>query len=841
MGKALVFGRVNRLSMTLSRITIVVLLLLMINMVAGFGGTLSANVRAQLPPLIYVYSDRYGSSNVTDTSLLSNSQVTFEVKITGAPSFNGYEFFLYYDPAVLQPLSIDARTGTLFNNPFKVQEDLGRTPGTLREVVVNLGSASSGGDGVLCHLNFLVLTAGVSPLVLAAGIGRPSDAAQSWTRINLGIQPYDVETADGYFKNVSEKSGPFTSFTFSPSNATAGQLVSFNATSSYDSDNFTITSNGIARYVWDFGDGGGYTTSSPITTHLFATGTGVPFVGNFSVRVTVTDSDDSFIGIKTELLTISPNPAHDVPPIASFTFTPTDPVVGQTVQFNGFPSFDPDGTIVGNVWNFGDGSSGVTGGQVSHSFSTVGSFPVTLTVRDNAGLVGNMTQVLTVRSATDLPPIARFTFSPPSPTVGTSVFFDGSLSYDPDGFVQSWAWNFGDGSSLTFGGAFVSHNFGAPGNYSVSLTVSDNFGLANSTSLNVPVRPRMEHDVGILFVNVQKPVIVSGESVGVYAGLVNNGLSSEVVEVTVYYDSHVATSRTGISLPVSNSTCCGGPFLVFLTWDTKGVPAGNYTVSASVFLTSDQNLADNNVTDGPVTILPPPTLTLSPDSGGLGTQVVAHGSNFPTPQYGPSELFITFDDQFMGFAFPKDGAFNFTFNVPHADPARPHQVKALDVSSGLTEAADFHVLPGPQSLGTLGAVVDVGPVYFPGDSAVVYVLTSLNGSPVSSGVQLQIQLIRPDGSGVALSAVSVSTGLYKATYTVPRTGSTGTYAIVATISQNGQKAVALGSFEVKPPWIMSQSGRTTTTGLALVATVSLVAFASWKGYRGRRKEGPVPF
>ena len=69
-------------------------------------------------------------------------------------------------------------------------------------------------------------------------------------------------------------------------------------------------------------------------------------------------------------------------PIASFTYSPVNPVFNETVTFNASSSLDPDGTITKYKWDFGDIRS-ATGKIVNHSYSLPGYYPVTLTVTDN--------------------------------------------------------------------------------------------------------------------------------------------------------------------------------------------------------------------------------------------------------------------------------------------------------------------------------------------------------------------------------------------------------------------------------------------------------------------------
>jgi hypothetical protein len=86
-----------------------------------------------------------------------------------------------------------------------------------------------------------------------------------------------------------------------------------------------------------------------------------------------------------------------------------------------------------------------------------------------------------------VPPVASFDFTPASPVVGALVAFDGSASSDPDGSIASWAWSFGDGATGT--GATTSHAYGATGDYTAQLTVTDNSGGSASTTRQVPVGP----------------------------------------------------------------------------------------------------------------------------------------------------------------------------------------------------------------------------------------------------------------------------------------------------------------------------------------------------------------
>ena len=83
------------------------------------------------------------------------------------------------------------------------------------------------------------------------------------------------------------------------------------------------------------------------------------------------------------------------------------------------------------------------------------------------------------------PPIASFTYSPESPLVGAEITFDASYSTDSDGEIVSYGWDFGDESSGT--GEAVVHSYSSVGDYTVTLTVTDDEGATNSVSKTVNV------------------------------------------------------------------------------------------------------------------------------------------------------------------------------------------------------------------------------------------------------------------------------------------------------------------------------------------------------------------
>lgn len=78
------------------------------------------------------------------------------------------------------------------------------------------------------------------------------------------------------------------------------------------------------------------------------------------------------------------------------------------------------------------------------------------------------------------PPYACYTANPTSGIAPLTASFDGSCSSDPDGYVASYSWSFGDGAGGS--GVNPSHYYATPGFYTVTLTVADNQGNTQQTS-----------------------------------------------------------------------------------------------------------------------------------------------------------------------------------------------------------------------------------------------------------------------------------------------------------------------------------------------------------------------
>lgn len=86
---------------------------------------------------------------------------------------------------------------------------------------------------------------------------------------------------------------------------------------------------------------------------------------------------------------------------------------------------------------------------------------------------------------TNDPPMANASADPASATPGESITFDGSGSTDPDSTIQSYEWEFGDGATAT--GQSVTHSYDSTGEWTVTLTVTDDEGATGTDTVTVEV------------------------------------------------------------------------------------------------------------------------------------------------------------------------------------------------------------------------------------------------------------------------------------------------------------------------------------------------------------------
>jgi hypothetical protein len=250
-----------------------------------------------------------------------------------------------------------------------------------------------------------------------------------------------------------------------PGGAYAGvrnQPIWFDGTGSFDPDGDPLS------YSWDFGDGA--TGTGPTPSHAYAS------LGVFTVSLVVSDGALSSPPAATQV-TISNQPpvAHAGGP---YSGTRTQPVV-----FSGAGSTDPDGDPLTYAWSFGDGAVG-SGVAPSHTYTSLGSFTVSLVVNDGTASSAPATSTVTI---TNLLPAAVLT-SPPAGSVfhAPAAVPLAADAADPDGsvaLVEFFAGSVKVGEDAIPPYAVLWSGV-APGAYVLTARVTDDSG---GTAVSAPV------------------------------------------------------------------------------------------------------------------------------------------------------------------------------------------------------------------------------------------------------------------------------------------------------------------------------------------------------------------
>jgi len=184
-------------------------------------------------------------------------------------------------------------------------------------------------------------------------------------------------------------------------------------------------------------------------------------------------------------------------------------------------------------------------------------------------------------------PVAIFTWNPLEPIINQPATFDASKSYDTNGTIIKYTWNFGDGTPIVEEtDPLITHTFTTPGNYTVTLTVTDDDLLTNSTSHIVKVlQYKLEIDV-----YTQHPDPYSGRGLNqpsdayapqslviLYAEVAYNYEPLENKEV-----AFTVTDPNGVEIIYRTSNTSSGGIASIDFRLASNAPFGAYTVMAMV-------------------------------------------------------------------------------------------------------------------------------------------------------------------------------------------------------------------------------------------------------------------
>ena len=283
-------------------------------------------------------------------------------------------------------------------------------------------------------------------------------------------------STDEVIITVNENQAPIANAgddqTVNDSDGSEGEAVTLDGSASDDSD------GDIVSYEWK--EGTILLCDSFLPTCYYDFSVGIHTV-SLVVRdnAGVTDSDEVII-------TVDPNQAPIVEVSPDQTVNDVDGNDYEIVTLYS-DAYDPDGTVLSYEWSE-NGAFLSSEPYFSYDY-LVGTHTIILTVADDGGATATGTVLVTVIA--NQAPIAEAGDDQTS-VEGATVNFDGSGSYDPDGSIASYDWDFGDGTTGT--GVSPSHDYSTADTYTTTLTVTDNGGATSTDTLvvNVDAEPVLE-------------------------------------------------------------------------------------------------------------------------------------------------------------------------------------------------------------------------------------------------------------------------------------------------------------------------------------------------------------
>jgi PKD repeat protein len=228
------------------------------------------------------------------------------------------------------------------------------------------------------------------------------------------------------------------------------------------------TNSEIDYWQWNFGDGSSLDYKQN-PTHTFKES------GEYTVKLTVQDKDNSqdSTEMKITVLDNGDYPTADFGVSSSSSLSGNAPLKVSFVDKSTVSS-DTKANITAWYWKITDSSDKLVASfstqNPSYTFEEGGKYTVALTVTDSKSRTNTKTKedYITVSSGLS----ATFTASPTSGTAPLNVRFEATPDPDNTYDIDEYAWNFGDGTAVSYG-RVISHVYQSAGTYTVKMTVTD--------------------------------------------------------------------------------------------------------------------------------------------------------------------------------------------------------------------------------------------------------------------------------------------------------------------------------------------------------------------------------
>jgi outer membrane protein assembly factor BamB len=259
-------------------------------------------------------------------------------------------------------------------------------------------------------------------------------------------------------------------------NLETNRSIYFNGSNSFDPDDDSIS------YSWDFGDGNKSSEERPV--YIFKS------PGKFKVSLTVKDHELDSNPTEIQLEIQNASGTSQTPQIV-YKVYPTKVYTHEDVHFDATNTTDPDSEYdsLKFKWYFGDNTTS-TDDRTTHSYLKPGNYSITLEVTDERDLMAKRSGEIFI-NVLNRKPIARIKqLKSKNITRGETILLSGADSFDEDGYITGYKWNFDDGIKTNWiNKSTIEHNWTETGNHTITLTVMDDQGATDSDVLRIIVVP----------------------------------------------------------------------------------------------------------------------------------------------------------------------------------------------------------------------------------------------------------------------------------------------------------------------------------------------------------------
>jgi len=147
-----------------------------------------------------------------------------------------------------------------------------------------------------------------------------------------------------------------------------------------------------------------------------------------------------------------------------------------------------------------------------------------------------------------LPPIAKFTYKPQIAAINEKITFNASESYDIDGKIENYTWDFGDGNITSVTTPIIEHAYTLYGNYTVALRVTDNHDLNDTTTAIIQIKKK----TSTLTIDIQPQELEIDESVTITGNLTIEGHPAADENVTILKRKQDQTNWENFTTVITN-------------------------------------------------------------------------------------------------------------------------------------------------------------------------------------------------------------------------------------------------------------------------------------------------